>query len=189
MGLPSPQLEGPRLSGGVHPPNSRDLQCGEDCEPVILNSTGSLTNPWEAAGRNEKWLPNHYRLEPILNWESSAPFVKEKENAAIKQEKKLCVGDQRDVENVCMYAALVRLYSGMISKTALQAPHRKCSLWVSVYVGRVKCVGRGVRVAGISHSCSFCHRRVHALKRGREGGGGTISTCLHWQASTPLHWL
>ena len=37
----------------------------EECEPVILNSTGKLTNPWELVRRNEnrgdqnhKWPPN-----------------------------------------------------------------------------------------------------------------------------------
>ena len=44
-GSPYPQLKGPHQSMGVRIPNSRGLQRGgENCEPVILNSTGRLTN-------------------------------------------------------------------------------------------------------------------------------------------------
>ena len=42
---PYPQRKGPHRSVGVRIPNSRGLQRGgENCEPVILNSTGRLTN-------------------------------------------------------------------------------------------------------------------------------------------------
>ena len=44
-GSPYPQLKGPHQSVGVRIPNSRGLQRGrENCEPVILNSTGRITN-------------------------------------------------------------------------------------------------------------------------------------------------
>ena len=43
-GSPYPQLKGPHRSVEVHHPNLWGLQCGgENCEPVILNSTGRLT--------------------------------------------------------------------------------------------------------------------------------------------------
>ena len=46
-GSPSPQLKGPRQSAGVHHPNSMGLQRGgENCEPVILNSTARLQQNW-----------------------------------------------------------------------------------------------------------------------------------------------
>ena len=53
MGLPSSQLEGPCLSMGVHHPNSRGLQRGEEGSgPVILDNNGKLKT---VAGSREEY--------------------------------------------------------------------------------------------------------------------------------------
>ena len=41
-------------------------------------------------------------------------------------EKVMCVGGKRYVENVCMYGALFRLYSGINPQTAHCTARRRC---------------------------------------------------------------
>ena len=49
------QLKGPHRSVGALNPNSMCVQRGEDnCEPIILNGTGRVTNWWEVVRKNKK---------------------------------------------------------------------------------------------------------------------------------------
>ena len=84
----------------------------------------------QARGRNEKWLLDHYRLVGPYRigygmkctiCERKRP---KKENVVIKQEKKWCVWGKQYAKSVWMYAALFRLYSGIITQNARRR-HRK----------------------------------------------------------------